>query len=172
MNREQVIQLLKLLAAAFPTMKLTKNTLDGWLVLLSDEDPLEILAAAIVLSKTRADRDFMPTPAAVIDGANEMRSKLAPSDKVWSSGPAAATNDHEKDVWRRWGGLSRWNSLPDPLYCDDAIRAHSALSFARKEFAELYHSIKRDNRHLELTAGITETLKTYGLDFRKIYNLD
>ena len=58
------------------------------------------------------------------------------------------------EAWRMWGGDSRWGSMPDPMYCENPREAETTLSFARKEFIEIYERMKTNtDKHPELLNG-------------------
>lgn len=144
MDREQVIILLKLLSAAFPTMKVEGAVLDAWCILMEDEDAGLMFNSAKFICKN-SDSSFMPTPSALIAQARKLATgQLSTAAEVWARGPVHPDNTaFDSDVWNLWGGYSRWGTLPDPVYAQNYVEAHQVLSFARKDFIELFNSTQR-----------------------------
>ena len=149
-------------------MKVTNDTVDAWFFVLCDEDAIGILSAARTLGKTRHESSFMPSPSVLINLALEISSGFSAAEDVWSRGPSASKSEFEKLVWKRWGGDVRFNSLPDVTYSEDSLRAQSALSFARKEFIDLYNALRREKAvsnagHLSLPVEALGILRSCGL---------
>lgn len=146
MNELQVEKLLRLLAASFPTLKLSDDTVNAWLFALCDEDPQQILLAARHLVKTR-DSAFMPTIPEVLAVKRKLSGgSFQTAEQAWADGPGC-TDPHGAKVWKAFGGARRFGGLPDPKYCDDPEQAERTLSFARKEFCDLYESMRESEIH-------------------------
>lgn len=104
-----------------------------------------MLAAIRHVIRWEGDKDFMPTIAKVFKISRELSDPQSPADQVWSRGPRGAAVGFEREVWHAWGGPNRFGALPDPKYSDDHAEAATVLSFARKEFIELFNSMKASN---------------------------
>jgi hypothetical protein len=113
--------------------------IDDWHFTLSDEDPRKVITAARYVAKT-CEKGFAITPGFLLKASKELSNEMRSGEIAWNDGPAKAKTDFDRETWRLWGGSSRYGSLPDPKYCDDPADAHTVLSFARKEFLELYNA--------------------------------
>lgn len=161
MSEEQIEILLKLLASAFPTLKVTDEVVRAWHFGLSDESPQGVILAARHLVKTR-DSNFMPSVSQVLKIAEQLSSgSFESAETAWAKGPRI-DDPKALRVWRAWGGSQRYGMLPDPQYSDDAAEAQKILSFARKEFIELFNGLKEQESHERAAISHEEAVRILG----------
>lgn len=152
MTRIQTMEVLRLLSSGWPNLAPTETTLDGWHFAFVDEDPIKIISAARYVLKTRT-KDSPPKPSDLIVVVEQFKEKATTSGEIaWSNGPRGAQSDFEKNVWTLWGGAGRFSMLPDTSYPSDSGNNERIVSFARKEFIDLFNAQlekkKNDPYHL------------------------
>lgn len=126
------------------------DALEMWELALADEAPEAAVKAVLYLAK-HDKSEFGPSLKKLLFTIEEQKSGgNDAAELAWSS--KGRNSELAAEAWREWGGDSRWGALPDPRYCEDSGKAESQLSFARKEFLELYAALEERQRqgHLQI----------------------
>lgn len=152
-------------------MTVDDETIEAWHFAFQDENANEVFHAVRYLFKTQPD-SFAPNPSLIFGAMKELRSPQIDSAEIaWAQGPRQVRSPHDAEIWRLWGGATRWGGLPDPKYREDPLQATRELNFARKEFVDLYNSKTEFDRneperltHQRAIEALGAVKKTTGID--------
>jgi hypothetical protein len=147
MNKEDTATFLTVVSTHYQNFQLSPEIVSGWHLVVQPFSKADIWRAYQNL-RSRGP-EFAPNPgqveaeclrlaANVGSGDAELAwSMLYGSDKVKKSQlpPFAA------EAWHAWGGRKRWAALPDPDWSKDRIQAQQTISFARKEYLDIFKSL-------------------------------
>jgi hypothetical protein len=136
MTRQESDKIVRLVASVWPTFAVTDDVLEAWFFVLDDEPVAAAARAVKHLAKT-AGGAFAPSLPDIAKAMRQLSSGHDSAELAW----VRRDTPFAEAVWRAWGGDRRWGSLPDPKYCEDPVEAERTLSFARREFLELYRSM-------------------------------
>lgn len=104
----------------------------------------------------------MPTLPEVLRIAEQLSSgSFESAETAWAKGPKT-TDQKALRAWRVWGGSQRYGMLPDPRYSDDAAEAQKILSFARKEFIELFNGMEEQDSHQRAAISHDDAVRLLG----------
>ena len=139
MTKEQTVKFLGLVRIHFQNFQVSDEVVEAWHLMLKDVQADQVWNAyKAIMSEPR---DFPPNVSQVLGEVKKAKSP-APAILVWADGarPNLASSE-AKEAYRRWGGDRRYRYLPDPRYAPNQSEALRIISYARKEFLEIYETL-------------------------------
>lgn len=135
MTKEQTSKFLALIKLHFQNFQTGLESVEAWFAMLKNYPADKCWLA--YQSWMTAAREFPPNPSQIIA---EIKKTDAPSNAALAWSNPRSDKISEK-AFQLWGGQARWAMLPDPRYSDDQIEAQRTLSFARREFVDIYNGL-------------------------------
>lgn len=118
------------------------------------------------------DSSFAPTPNVLIKFSRTLnRGEIPNAELAWQK---PKETELSRKAWELWGGDARWGALPDPKYSENPQSAQTILSFAQKEFINVYNGLlEQENKQQDLLAHsdsktFFEKLGGAGVDVRRL----
>ena len=146
MTKKETAEFLAMVALSFTDVIINDPTINAWHYLFSDDD-FQTVQKAFKLFVENSDSAFAPKPPQLKTIIKNLSPTAdLPASLAWTNPQATSLS---REAWRRWGGGERYGMLPDPPYCDDPISAQTVVSFAMKEFCDIYNSLleRKENGH-------------------------
>lgn len=168
MEKKEVFSLLRLLSNLWPNITLTDDLVDAWFWVLESHESVKVMAATKYIINTK-ESDFPPNASQIVKAIADINNSGESAEIAWDEG--GYSSEFAKHVWRRWGGDRRFGSLPDPKYSPEPLEAERTLSFARKEFIDLYNSMK-DRKDIGIAKSELQLLEDLGLKSKGLPELN